>query len=65
MDTLRDDVEQLVNQKAREGYEIVTVVFWCKYVVDANSIYNNLQIIYRSVRPFYRWSYFMNSIHSK
>ena len=26
-DTLRDDVEQLVNQKARERYEIVTVAF--------------------------------------
>lgn len=26
-DTLRADVEQLVNQKAREGFEITTVAF--------------------------------------
>ena len=25
--TLRADVEQLINQKAREGYEITTVAF--------------------------------------
>ncbi len=38
--TLRKNVESLINKKSNDGYEIITVA--CKSMVDANGLYHNL-----------------------